>query len=66
MIRSMSIAANLVFVVFLWFLIHNQAGTLRWVHGVNPLWALFVLIASVVLLAAYAQWSETRKKREAV
>lgn len=61
----MSIVANLVFVVFLWFLIHNQAGTLQWVHGVNPLWALFVLIAVIVLAAAYAEFSEKRKNQDA-
>jgi len=58
----MSIAANILFVVFLGFLIHNQAGTLRWIHGVNPLWALFVLIAVIALAAIYAEWSENNKK----
>jgi preprotein translocase subunit SecY len=60
-IRIMSIAANILFVVFLWFLIHNQAGTLRWIHGVNPLWALFVLITVIALAAIYAEWSENKK-----
>ena len=46
-----SIFANLVFVAFLGFLIHNTARTLWWMHHVNPLWFVLVAIAIVVLVA---------------
>jgi hypothetical protein len=51
----MSIIANLVFVLFLGCLIHNQARTLRWVHDVNPLWFFLVGIVIVVLFAVVAE-----------
>jgi len=46
-----SIFANLVFVAFLGFLIHNTARTLWWVHHMNPLWFVLVPIAIIVLVA---------------
>jgi hypothetical protein len=64
-IRLASIVANLTFAVFLWFLIQNQEGTLRWVHSVNPLWALFVLIAIIALATGCAEYSERNKNQEA-
>jgi hypothetical protein len=60
-IRYMSIAANVAFMVSLVFLINDQAGTLRWVRGLNPLWFFFGAVAIIVLAALLAEWSERRK-----
>lgn len=46
-IAWLSIVGNLATVTFLVFLINNQDGTLRWVHGLNPLWFFLGAIALV-------------------
>ncbi len=64
-IRYMSIAANVAFIAFLAFLIEDETGTLRWVHGVNQLWFFLGAVAIVVLAALLAEWSEHRKLKAA-
>lgn len=55
-IRYMSIAVNVAFIVFLVFLIEDEAGTLRWVRSVNQLWFFLGAAAIVVLAALLAEW----------
>jgi hypothetical protein len=62
-IRCMSIAGNVVFVLFVGFLISDEAGTLRWVHHLNQFWFLLVVIAAIVLAAILAEWSENRRSK---
>ena len=62
----LSIAANLVIAVFLWFLIHNEAGILRWVHGLNQFWFLFGAIIIIVLVAVVTELSTLYKQPKAV
>jgi len=62
-IRCMSIAGNVVFVVFVGFLISDEAGTLRWVHHLNQFWFLLVVIAAIVLAAILAEWYESRRSK---
>lgn len=62
-VRWVCIAANLLFLVFLGFLIDNQARTLRWVHGLNQFWFFFVLVAIIVLAAALAELSGLKANR---
>jgi hypothetical protein len=60
----LSIFANLVFVVFLGLLIHNQVRTLRWVHGVNQFWFPLVLVAIIVLAAVWTELSARSGKQK--
>jgi hypothetical protein len=52
-------------VTFLGFLIHNQKGTLRWVHDLNPFWFFLWAIALVAVLALVALISSYGKGRSA-
>lgn len=54
LIAGLSIIGNLATVAFLGFLIHNQEGTLRWVHDLNPFWFFLGAIALVAALALTA------------
>ena len=63
LIRYMSIAANVAFMVFLGFLIYDEAGTLRWLRGVNQLWFFFGALAVIVLAAIAAEWLGSRKPK---
>jgi membrane associated rhomboid family serine protease len=60
-IRFMSIAANMAFMVFLGFLIVDEAATLRWVHSVNQLWFFLGAVAIIVLAALLAELYERGK-----
>ena len=64
-VRYASIAANVLFAVFLSALIKNQAGTLRWVHSVNQFWFFLVLVGVITVAAALAELSARPKAEPA-
>ena len=61
-VRYMSIFTNLVFAVFLGFLIHNAARTMRVVLELNPLWFVLAAIAIFVFVAVVAEWRAWRSE----
>ena len=65
LVAWLSIVGNLATVVFLGFLIHNQKGTLRWVHDLNPFWFFLWAIALVAVLALVALISSYGRGRPA-
>jgi hypothetical protein len=62
LIAWLSIVGNLVTVAFMGFLIHNQAGTLRWVHGLNPFWFFLGAIALIATSAFIAMICDLYRK----
>ena len=62
LVACLSIVGNLATVLFLSFLIHNQKGTLRWVHDLNPFWFFLWAIALVAVLALVALISDSYRK----
>jgi uncharacterized integral membrane protein len=63
-IRYTTIAANLIIVIFLVFLVRNEAETVRWVHHLNQFWFL-VVIAIIALGGALAELSARSKSKPA-
>jgi hypothetical protein len=58
LVVCLSIVGNLATVIFLGFLIHDQEGTLRWVHDLNPFWFFLGAIALVAVFALVAVASD--------